>query len=354
MRIESVQDSDIPMQDDEHDSDEEVPFPILSAYSSLSPEPTLGESACQAEKTDDVSTRNEPSPERESVFVEQSVAPRTATSPASACDTLAIKDVDSASDIRKGRLEDSNISHASTEAARTIDYRAEKAVNETRLESMARKRYETESGITMKLANVIKPITDHCLTIEFETNRRYKKSKELQIDELLQECEKLDTDMVKVTLSRFLNDRLVVRGSKTEATEMPSTWETSDPGDIFDALHSIKTITWDASIHRAHGQMKLHALVKKQIPNVDELRSDGSYVEPRKIVIHRLATKKAGPVSEQERKKIEDSYDEEDKAGRRWQQIVDCFGGSGIVLILITASMCLPHISTLCHLSHRR
>ncbi len=351
MRTEPVQDSDVHMQDEERVSDEGVLLPMPSAYSSLSPEPTGGKSACRAEKNDIVPTGNEPFPERESIFVEQSMAPRTSTSPASACDTPAGKNVDSASEKGKGRLEDSNMSHAGTEAALALDHLAENAVNEVRLESLAWKKYETESGITMKVANVIESITDHCLTITFETKRKYKKSKELQVDELLQECEKLDTDMVKDALVRFLNDRIVVPGSKTEAAEMPSTWEMSDPGDIFDALQSIKTNTWDAFIHRAHGQMKLHALIKRQMPKVDRLRSDGMYVEPRKIVIRRLATKKAGPVSEQERRQIEKSYDDEDKAGRRWQQIVDCFGGSGIVIILITASMCQPQISTLHHLS---
>lgn len=149
-----------------------------------------------------------------------------------------------ASDKGKGRLEDSNISHAGTEAALALDHLAENAVNEVRLESVARKNDEIGSGITMRVADFIEPITDHCLTTDFETRRNYKRSKELQIDELLQECEKLDTDMIKDALGRFWSDRIVVPGSKTEATEMPSTWEMSDRGNILHVLRGITSATF--------------------------------------------------------------------------------------------------------------
>jgi len=53
------------------------------------------------------------------------------------------------------------------------------------LESVVRKNDEIRSGITIRVADFIKPITDYCLTIDFETRRNYKRSKELQINELL-------------------------------------------------------------------------------------------------------------------------------------------------------------------------
>ena len=109
----------------------------------------------------------------------------------------------SALDKGKGRLKDSNISHAGTEAALILDYLAENTVNEVRLESVVRKNDEIGSGITIRVADFIEPITDHCLTTDFETRRNYKRSKELQINELLQEYEKLDTDIIKDTLGRF-------------------------------------------------------------------------------------------------------------------------------------------------------
>lgn len=140
---------------------------------------------------------------------------------------------------------------------------------------------------------------------------------------------RLDFYMVQNRLVTYLNYRLQVPGLQFE---MPSTWDSAHPHEIFEALQTIKKISADTKIHRAYAQMELFSSVNTNASS--KLRGRSGRTSSELIYLEQLARDKAGPTHWSG---IYNEYHSEYLAGKKWSQIADWFGGSGIVFVLILA-----------------
>lgn len=61
------------------------------------------------------------------------------------------------------------------------------------------------------------------------------------------------------------------------------------------------------------------------------------YIFDHSAILEELARKRAGSVSTPEIEQMISSYKHEYYAGKKWSAVIDWFGGSGIVLIFVTA-----------------
>lgn len=136
-------------------------------------------------------------------------------------------------------------------------------------------------------------------------------------------------------LVRFLKDRIITPAGRIERR---SACDLSNPDEIYSVLQTIHGIYKDAKICRAYTQMKLFDSVNKQ----QELfgskfrKGKGRSMSDHGVILEELAAKKAGKVSQTELESIENRYDRDYHAGRKWNDVVKWFGGPGIVLVFVT------------------
>ena len=115
---------------------------------------------------------------------------------------------------------------------------------------------------------------------------------------MFSECQKhLVFFRVKKELLRYLEDRKAVPGSRIE---IPSTWNMTDPGEIFGALKTITSKSWDAKIRRAYAQMKLYYSVNEKIASGFKPVNHGHFYDERDY-LHELGLRAAGKVSDKEK-----------------------------------------------------
>ena len=207
---------------------------------------------------------------------------------------------------------------------------------EKALQSEAWDMYKREVGIIRRDPTVIAPIENHCRKILVDASNRRSGNPKREMGELLSDIEQLDFLFAKDRLVTYLNNRQAKLGMQTET---PATWTMSEPQQVLGALRTIGMICDDAHIHRAFAQMKLYLLVQQRLESGYKPISSGKG-KPRHAetnYLEELARSEAGPVSEDEvEAKIRD-YLSQHKAGKRWLQVADWFGGPGIVLVFITA-----------------
>ena len=138
---------------------------------------------------------------------------------------------------------------------------------------------------------------------------------------------------VKPELYKHLESREQVPGHQLQTL---IDWNTTDVGEILDALTNVKRSTIDNKIHRAYGQTMLVSSVDAQIAKGYKSTVSGQRSDVVAIM-KELAWKKAGPVSRTELDQIISSYIYEYHAGQKWLAVMDWFGGSGIVLVFVIA-----------------
>lgn len=143
----------------------------------------------------------------------------------------------------------------------------------------------------------------------------------------------LDFFKTRRELHQYLDNREKMPGEKLQTRTY---WETSDPSEILDTLDNVKRNTVDNKIHRAYGQTMLFSSVSKEVARGYKSTVTGNRSD-HTALLEELARKKAGPVSETEVNQIIAGYFYEYYAGQRWLEVIDCFGGSGIVLVFLTA-----------------
>lgn len=141
-------------------------------------------------------------------------------------------------------------------------------------------------------------------------------------------------------LHQHLKSRENITGHEVQAL---TKWNTSEPSEIMDALVKVQRSTIDNKIHRAFGQTKLVESVDAQVTRgfksvVSGHRSD------HLALLEELASKKAGPISKTERDQMIYSYTYEYRAGQKWLEVMDWFGGSGIVMVFVIASESCPFL----------
>ena len=74
----------------------------------------------------------------------------------------------------------------------------------------------------------------------------------------------------------------------------------TDPGEIFGALKTITSKSWDAKIRRAYAQMKLYYSVNEKIASGFKPVNRGHLYDERDY-LHELGLRAAGKVSDKEK-----------------------------------------------------
>lgn len=143
----------------------------------------------------------------------------------------------------------------------------------------------------------------------------------------------LDFFKTRRDLHQYLENREKMPGEKSQAR---ITWKSTNPGEILDTLDSVQRNSVDNKIHRAYGQMMLFSSVNARIATGYE-STVGRHLFDHTALLEELARKKAGPVSKKEVDQVIASYLKEYFAGQRWLAVTNWFGGSGIVLVFVTA-----------------
>ena len=165
----------------------------------------------------------------------------------------------------------------------------------------------------------------------------------IELKALFDLVKRLGFEYVKHLIGAYLMDRIVRPGATVKNSEsmkgagpFQSISELSNDQQLYDAIKSIVGTTKDSKIHRVFGQMMLHASVMSKADKATAI-SNGEHMLEYKNILKALAAKKAGPVSQAELKEIQNSYATECEGGRKWAEIVEAFGGSGIVIVFVIA-----------------
>lgn len=204
-------------------------------------------------------------------------------------------------------------------------------------------QYQLEVGLSMKEPAIEAHVRAHLVTLKPSTTRPQFHIHD-EIDKVLDKCRLREFFKARSELRDFLENRVHMPGRKLQTQ---TTWNMSSPGEILDTLQTVKTNTADCKIHRAYGQTLLFSSVNNQLEGGCKASSTGHRFDHAKILLG-LALKKAGSVSAAERNSIYSSYLYEYHAGQRWSSIIDWFGGSGIILVFVTAGKFLTHVTPEC------
>ena len=165
------------------------------------------------------------------------------------------------------------------------------------------------------------------------------KKVDYEIEEILRSLSKLDLVIVTDNLVEHLSNRLKIKEYiNIDNIEMPAAWTMFNPGEIFRAIQGIIIESVDRKIHRALGEIILfhsvNATVKKRttLPLVAQLHLF-DYAD----VLENLTREVAGRVSDKAVKKKTNQFKHCYYAGKKWLEIVENFGGNGIVLVFVIA-----------------
>lgn len=194
-------------------------------------------------------------------------------------------------------------------------------------------KYDVETGLTMGTPTIMVSFRAYFLTLESSKSRPHSSiddeiSKILSFPKLFLEFYK-----TKHELHQYLQNRENMAGERLTAR---TAWNVSNPSEILDALENVKRNTADSKVHRAYGQTMLFSSVNTQVAGgykstVSGHRSDHT------AILEELARKKVGAVSKPEIEQTISSHLHEYYAGQKWSAVIDWFGGSGIVLLFVTA-----------------
>ena len=193
-------------------------------------------------------------------------------------------------------------------------------------------KYQIEMGLAMMTPAIEAFVTDLCLTLKPSATRPHFDIHD-EIAKMLKTLRFLEFYKTKRELDQYLENREKMPGKKVQAR---AAWDMSNPSGILDTLQIVKSNTADNKIHRAYGQTMLFSSVNNLAARGYKSDVFGSLFEPSPI-LEDLARKKAGPVSKAEIDVMISSYKHEYHAGQKWSAVVDWFGGSGVVLIFVTA-----------------
>lgn len=193
-------------------------------------------------------------------------------------------------------------------------------------------KYDIESGLTRPEPTIQAYVTASLLAMKTSTTRSHSNIRN-EIATLLRKLLYLEPYTAKRQLHQYLEDRAKMPGEKLQTR---TDWNVSDPGKILDALHTVTMNTTDNKIHRTYGRALLFSSVNALVARgykstVNSHRFDHT------AILEELAREKAGPVSKLEVEQKISSYLVEYYAGQKWSAVIDWFGGSGIVLVFLTA-----------------
>ena len=61
-------------------------------------------------------------------------------------------------------------------------------------------------------------------------------------------------------------------------------------------------------------------------------------------ILRAISNKTTANLTPTRAKKILDSYIKDFNGGKKWQELIDMFGGEGIVIVFVVAGMCLAQV----------
>ena len=197
-------------------------------------------------------------------------------------------------------------------------------------------RDDVERGLVRGEEKAKEFIKKECICFSGYCRAKKRTSPSDELQELFLTCRKLPLRIVKDRLLMELRNRIKAPGQKTA---IPSTADLFNPGDILNALQSIKTTTINAKVNRAYGQMRLFKAVqgKIQCPGYvpDKALKDG--VAPHRSILAQMVRRYAGNLPEKELNDLINSCVYEYEGGQRWVDAGQWFGGEGIILVFVTA-----------------
>lgn len=200
-------------------------------------------------------------------------------------------------------------------------------------------KYQIEMGLAMMTPAIEAFVSDLWLTLKPSTTRPHFDIHD-EIAKMLKTLRFLEFYKTRRELHQYLENREKMPGKKVQAR---ATWDMSNPSGILDTLQTVKSNTADNKIHRAYAQTMLLSSVNSLVDGGYKSDVFGFLFE-HSAILEDLARKKAGPVSKAEIDMMISSYKHEYYAGQKWAAVIDWFGGSGVVLIFVTAGKYLALI----------
>ena len=160
-----------------------------------------------------------------------------------------------------------------------------------------------------------------------------------EVDIVFDLCQKFDSNCVRFELVQYLQNRFAEIGTVKKTDRVPSTCDLDHPDEIYDALCITQAHSSGAKIFRAYGQMRLFDKVNK-LAQEDQAAAGAGLVKEEKLFLwhlERLAIRKAGNVSDSEKKAKIQNYKDEYHGGRKWTDVSKWFGGKGVVIVFVVA-----------------
>ena len=197
--------------------------------------------------------------------------------------------------------------------------------------SQAEIDYEIERGLTNGIFEIISKLRTHSTIL--------RKPEASTVFEL---CRKLDFAPSRFALVKYLKNRRAKVGTEKKTDRMASTCDLVDPDDIYDALSITRAHTHAAKIIRAYGQMQLFDSINKE---AEKQAATEVAVAKEKLYLWHLenrAMRKAGHVSDDEKKAIIQNYRNEYLGGSKWTDVCKWLGGTGVVLVFVVAGSLAP------------
>lgn len=191
-------------------------------------------------------------------------------------------------------------------------------------------RYEIEVGIVRGDATVLNRIKKHCVS---NFPAKANQDREVLFDEIIKTCRRLDFGVVKNDVISYLEPQLA---DPATSIHMPPTCDLSDADEIFAAIQTIKGNTDHSFIHKAYSQMKLYHAVEAKSKTLSHEISK-TLKAPKTVAIERMAKDQAGDQRGKAQGKSKSEYDHAYSAGRKWLEVVQWFGGPGIIIVFVLA-----------------
>lgn len=137
-------------------------------------------------------------------------------------------------------------------------------------------------------------------------------------------CKHFKFDQVLASLINFLR-------TPTKSVDIPLSCDVQDPSEILRILRKIDRFVQEPKTHKAFAQMRLFGIIETKV----EKEKYSGYQQ----VIDGLARNDVGSDASKDFKEKVTRYRTNYHAGRKWLEVSESFGGTGIVFIFIVTGM---------------
>ena len=137
-------------------------------------------------------------------------------------------------------------------------------------------------------------------------------------------CEQLKFEQVMASLVKFFR-------TPTRTTGIPLSCDIQDPSEVLKILRKIDRFAQEPKTHKAFGQMKLFT-------TIDTMAKRQKYSDYQQV-INELAWNDVNSKAINQFTEKVSEYRADYHRGRKWLDISESFGGTGIVFIIIVIGM---------------